>query len=299
MIINSHKLALLFIERYKSKWDKGHPGVKSEIGTQEHELAYAYFQIRNKTKQGLGVEVMHKRVLEIGCGQGGVCINIAMNGAYAVTGIDVSDKALQAASRVKERFEADGLIRRDILTFEKAFAEELPFADESFDLIIADNVFEHVSDLTKTLIECKRVLKPEGIIYAPNFPSILSSTGPHLKYGSKIPWLHIFFTEKAICEAVYQRALKYPELKLFDYYGGLKDRPDNFRDIRPYKDLNYITHKKFKEAANTANLKIISMHSKRPRLGKAVIKFLPFLKRTPWDDIFSTGTAAKLQKQNQ
>ena len=44
-------------------------------------------------------------------------------------------------------------------------AEDLScFENESFDLIFSSNVLEHIPDVSKCLLECKRVLKPEGVM---------------------------------------------------------------------------------------------------------------------------------------
>ncbi|MBV9323103.1 MAG: class I SAM-dependent methyltransferase, partial [Chloroflexi bacterium] len=49
-------------------------------------------------------------------------------------------------------------------------AEELPFSDDSFDIILLNEVIEHVDDDRRTIREAFRVLAPGGhiVVYAPN-----------------------------------------------------------------------------------------------------------------------------------
>lgn len=44
-------------------------------------------------------------------------------------------------------------------------AEEIPYPDEFFDVIIMRNVLDHVDSVDKTLSEMRRVLKPKGLVY--------------------------------------------------------------------------------------------------------------------------------------
>jgi SAM-dependent methyltransferase len=45
-------------------------------------------------------------------------------------------------------------------------AQELPFADESFDVVLASHMLYHVPDRPKALAEIRRVLVPNGLLYA-------------------------------------------------------------------------------------------------------------------------------------
>ena len=47
----------------------------------------------------------------------------------------------------------------------------LPFTDDSFDLVLADNVFEHIRNYVQLLKECSRILRPGGrlVIDVPYF----------------------------------------------------------------------------------------------------------------------------------
>ncbi|MES2756473.1 MAG: class I SAM-dependent methyltransferase [Pseudomonadota bacterium] len=69
------------------------------------------------------------RVLDLGCGAGQIAIPAARAGAE-VTGIDIAANAIDEARR---RAAAEGVTVR----FEEADAEELPFADESFDMVVS------------------------------------------------------------------------------------------------------------------------------------------------------------------
>lgn len=88
------------------------------------------------------------RVLDVGCGTGGVMEFLREN-EFIVEGVDMSDDAL-AYCRAKG------------LSVQKGTAEELPYADALFDIIIASDVIEHVEHDSHALAEMNRVLKPGG-----------------------------------------------------------------------------------------------------------------------------------------
>ncbi len=54
---------------------------------------------------------------------------------------------------------------RGSFRFQQGAAEELPFPDELFDLIIANLVFEHTSDFVRAISEAERVLARGGSLY--------------------------------------------------------------------------------------------------------------------------------------
>jgi len=97
------------------------------------------------------------RVLDIGCGDAGVPIAFAERGAHAA-GIEVSQASVDR-----------GALRADehgvSIDLRQGFAEALPWGDSSFDLVVLDNVLEHVNDRAKTLREIRRVLAPDGLLY--------------------------------------------------------------------------------------------------------------------------------------
>jgi len=89
-----------------------------------------------------------KRVLEVGCGTGLILSRIATHASEAV-GMDLSKGMLRSAH---ERG----------LSVAVASATELPFPDNSFDLVCSFKVLAHVPDIRKALAEITRVTKPGG-----------------------------------------------------------------------------------------------------------------------------------------
>ena len=95
-----------------------------------------------------------KDVLEYGCGPGFEALYIAKT-AFTVTGIDISDTAIeQATERARQE-------RVHNATFRAMDAEAMDFADDSFDLICGMGILHHL-DLDKSLSEIARTLRPGG-----------------------------------------------------------------------------------------------------------------------------------------
>jgi 2-polyprenyl-6-hydroxyphenyl methylase/3-demethylubiquinone-9 3-methyltransferase len=92
-------------------------------------------------------------ILDIGCGGGFLSNALAMKG-FKVTGVDLSPLSLKIAADHDQSHSVD---------YKVADAYELPFANESFDVITAMDFLEHVEDPNKIINEASRVLKPGGI----------------------------------------------------------------------------------------------------------------------------------------
>jgi SAM-dependent methyltransferase len=110
------------------------------------------------------VALTGRRVLDLGCGLGEYVRAFERHGARAL-GCDI------AASRLVEaRKRGLALERPSRAEYLAAAGERLPFADGSLDVIVLNEVIEHVDDDRETLREVSRVLKPGGIciLYAPN-----------------------------------------------------------------------------------------------------------------------------------
>ncbi len=117
-------------------------------------------------------------ILDVGCGIGGSSLYLAEKFGAKVTGITLSPVQ---ANRATERARSAGLA--DKTDFQVANALELPFADNSFDLVWSLESGEHMPDKTKFLQECYRVLKPGGkLILATWCHRPVSATNPLSAY---------------------------------------------------------------------------------------------------------------------
>jgi len=96
------------------------------------------------------------KILDVGCGTGA---NLEMLAQFGESeGVDVSDDALE-------------FCRSKGLKVHKGLAEKLPFEDESFEIVTALDVVEHLDDDVAGLKEMHRVLKKDGrtLIFVPAF----------------------------------------------------------------------------------------------------------------------------------
>lgn len=104
-----------------------------------HNLIAKYFPTQNNL-----------RILDVGCGTGALMKELGVYGE--VFGVDFSSEAV------------DFCRSRGIENIQKGGLENLPYTDNSFDLVLALDVLEHIPDDGKGLAEIYRVLKPDGIV---------------------------------------------------------------------------------------------------------------------------------------
>ncbi|HDR2756221.1 MULTISPECIES: class I SAM-dependent methyltransferase [Enterobacter] len=95
-------------------------------------------------------------VLDLGCGAGHASFAAAQQVAQ-VTAYDLSSQMLDV---VTEAAKAKGL--KNLVT-RQGYAESLPFADDTFEIVISRYSAHHWHDVGQALREVKRVLKPGGI----------------------------------------------------------------------------------------------------------------------------------------
>jgi ubiquinone/menaquinone biosynthesis C-methylase UbiE len=100
------------------------------------------------------------KILDAGCGPGVYAIEIAKSFPKAkVIGIDLSEPVLDIARKIAEKEEVF-----DRVTFEKRDVQNLPFADNSFNAVINNNMLHIVENPVRMLNEINRVLASNGIL---------------------------------------------------------------------------------------------------------------------------------------
>ncbi|HTV69452.1 MAG TPA: methyltransferase domain-containing protein [Rhizobiaceae bacterium] len=112
-----------------------------------------------------GLSLKDKKVLDIGCGSGGIALHLVEeHGAGHVTGFDVEKPVIEAAKNRAARF---GLAHR--ATFVQVPPGPLPFPDASFDVVFSKDALLHVPDKDALFADIFRVLKPSGVFAASNW----------------------------------------------------------------------------------------------------------------------------------
>ena len=143
---------------YDAKWGIDYGGIGRE-------------QVLGKVRKALGGLPSFGRALEIGAGTGYFSLNMLQAGviAHAVC-TDISPGMLETLRANARRLDLD-------VETVVCDAEQLPFADESFDLVFGHAVLHHLPDLDRAFGELRRVLRPGGRLFFAGEPS---------RYGDRI-----------------------------------------------------------------------------------------------------------------
>lgn len=149
-----------------------------------------------------------KDLLDIGSGCGGRTAYYLLHGnPRSIIGLDISTLRASIAQHSTEQLCGDSRI-----CFAVGLGEALPFQNESFDLLLSYDVFEHVEDLYQVLQECYRVLRPGGRLYA-LFPPYYGPRAHHLDFITTLPFLHHVFSPSVLVEATNRILQEQPWLR--------------------------------------------------------------------------------------
>lgn len=182
------------------------------------KLPWTLQQIKNNF-----TNLRHVHVLDVGCGGGFLSNGLAQN-ELKVTGVDLSESSLATAKRFD---------KTKSVSYLKADAYQLPFADHSFEVVTAMDFLEHVEQPEAAIREFSRVLKPGGLFIFHTFNR---------------NWLAYFVVIKLV------------ELLV-------KNTPKNMHVLRLF-----ITPSELADYCKNANLKVLEMAGIRPLFATIPIK---------------------------
>ncbi len=91
-------------------------------------------------------------VLDAGCGDGGLIKEMQAEWTIKASGLDISEKGVELAKK------------KGVDARVADLSKKIPFSDDEFDLIVANEIIEHLSSPDFFLRECRRMLSKDGLL---------------------------------------------------------------------------------------------------------------------------------------
>ena len=210
----------------------------------EEGLAYAEDNFLNDNAPHLKVDkelirkrfdLTGKKILDFGCGMGGMSLWYATNWNCKVHGLDIDNHHVNIANKMKEKHGVSNV------RFEVRNVLEKPL-DEKYDYVFLNDVAEHIPlDILKQIIaQLGNSLKKGGQIFV-TYPPWKSPYASHVTHAVGIPW----------CQYLPDSVL----LKLIEKNNMVLVGDEESDLVEAYKGLNHLTHKKLMNVVNGSGLK--------------------------------------------
>ncbi len=153
------------------------------------------------------------RALDCGTGTGALPEALAgvSNGPLKVDAVDISAAMLDKAGERLRNIGLDVVLRQ-------ADAQQLPYADNSFDIVMAGHFLEHLPDPVTALLEMVRVVRPGGLVFA----CITRRTLPGL-------WIHLLWRTHMVSPSEAEHWLHRAQLENIQCI--MPDRESHFRKL--------------------------------------------------------------------
>jgi len=180
-----------------------------------------------------------KKILDFGCGMGGMSLWYATNWDCTVYALDIDKHHIEICQHIKEKYNIENVTfsKRNIL-------EDHLQADEKFDFVFLNDVAEHIDfpileEIFQRLSDC---LTPDGKIFV-TYPPWKSPYASHVVHAVKVPWCQF------LPDGILQNMIKKNNLTI------VGERESDL--VEAYAGLNHLTHKKLMKVVNKANLKVV------------------------------------------
>lgn len=176
-----------------------------------------------------------KKVLDFGCGMGGMTLWYAKNWDCTVHGVDLDPAHVQVAEFLKEKYKLDNVefLCQDVL--------EKPLTDK-YDFIVLNDVAEHIPmpALERILAQLRGCLAEGGVIFL-SFPPWRSPYASHVTNAVGLPWCQ-FLPQKMLYRMI--------EKNNKDITGAIEGDL-----LSAYKGLNHLTYNSLSDLTKKAGLK--------------------------------------------
>jgi ubiquinone/menaquinone biosynthesis C-methylase UbiE len=187
-------------------------------------------------------DVKGKKILDAGCGSGIYTKILAEKGAK-VQGLEISGEMLRLA-----RKHCEGLG----ITFKQGSIDNLPYPNNSFDVVVASLVIHYLKNPEKAFREFNRVLKKNGtLIFSTHHPVMEAYEETQMKRGKKQIIIQDYFKTGKFYWHIHQSKVDIPSYLI------------GFEKLFDMLCKNNFMVEKFKEAHFTKKIKNLSVHHKR------------------------------------
>lgn len=197
-----------------------------------------------------------KRILDFGCGMGGMTLWYANNWHCNVLGLDIDEHHIMIAKKIRKKHNVNNVRFevKDILTN--------PLT-EQFDYIFLNDVAEHIplNILQQILQHLNESLTENGQIFI-TYPPWKSPYASHVAHAVGIPWCQ-YLPEKQLIKIIKKNNMKI-----------IGDKESDL--LEAYKGLNHLTHKKLMKVINVVGMKPVL------RKSHCILNKLPGLKNIPF-----------------
>lgn len=220
--------------------------------------------------------LLRGRILDVGCGDGITDLGLFLRyRPERLVGIDpFGGFARLAEVAAREHLPLDPWPAG--LEFQEADANHLPFADDSFDVVVSWGSLEHIAGgYLQALREIKRVLRADGLLFV--HPGLFySNAGHHLGEFSDEPFFHLKQSRESLQQFVLSR-----EPRRMDRAGHIASSAEYWQW---YTELNPITVGRFE-----AELRALEFEPWRVALRtEPLIEYTPEILQYPMQDLATT-----------
>lgn len=163
------------------------------LGHKEVALAYMRFRTAERCCAFFRQHVQaHSHILDCGCGPGSITLGLAQWAPDGQTvGIDLGEAQLEGAQANAHELGVKNVVFRQGDIF------DLPFGDDSFDVVFSQTVLFHIPDPEKALAEIKRVLRPGGLVALRDAINASVITWPDEPFAQEIARMYSLGTQRS------------------------------------------------------------------------------------------------------